>query len=238
MSKEKQTISSTLLGEDIVKFFIAGPLKTDPGFIIGLREPGLSDIHLTVVIKDNRIETHISDRTNGITHRIYSKPIEFDEIARVFIRRVRTWERSIHGNQLAFLPVGDLRSELHALMKTQGTIKKDDGTIVYPLELTEAELLMDFENPDRWTTSRVSRLDAESDIFSIIIENAIIRMVFPSGEKGMYLCPSFRQLDNLVEYMLDTIGFDQYLEELTQRTEFAALIQLRVEDVLGNGNGI
>jgi hypothetical protein len=88
MSKEKQKISTTLLGEDIVKFFIAGPLKTDPGFIIGLREPGFSDIHLTVVIKDNRIETYISDRSNGSTRRLYSKPIEFDAIARVFVNGI------------------------------------------------------------------------------------------------------------------------------------------------------
>ena len=197
-------------GKSILSFFLT-PSKD--GVIFGFIIPN-HDIHLSILYNGEKglIQPHITDKNVTIGRR--QQPIgRYTDILLIMeeiIYRVKSWIRIYHYNQRGWILKPKIKSQIQDLIMP----KELSNNIFNQPFYTEIEL-PDFSNDDCWTRVRLRNMIGIPEM--IFLESKIIlRLAFILDEKRMILV-SERQLEEIIEYLFDVIGLNDYIKYIKRK---------------------
>ena len=235
MSKDRIRVSYTVHGQPILNFFMAPKRGVDPGFIFGLKEnlAGLevSDYHLTTVVKDNHIESHVKIIKGGETEYCKNPLFTFDEINKKMERAIKRYTRKLHWNTVVYIPINELKENLLEIYEKygDGIIEEIDGSINIPLEYHLGTVEVDIENTHRWKRKRLCQIMPTEFFCAVIMDGEVPRFIYPLNEKDLYFCISDRQFRFLQGLGGRINGMMIYLEQLLDDPNMSMVLEEKIK---------
>ncbi len=236
MSKEKLSIIATFFGEDILKMFMKGPLKDDSGIILGVADKSLGDNHLTLVIKNDEIQSHRTKTIDGFKERSYGDPIDMNIFALQLVHIVDSWERKIHGNTKVFVVKKKLQLDALLLFGASELTTKGHNKYELHHEISDSVIPMDMNDENSWIITRASLLSTFRGKTAFIILDDELHFIHSSTKPGIFYCPSLEQVQEFAKIVNQLIGLDDYLDEVLEKGELKGLLEEKVDRIAKEKN--
>jgi len=231
MSKEKLSIITTLFGEDLMKMFMAGPLKDDSGIVFGVANKALGDNHLTLTIKEDQLQSHRTKTIDGIKEREYNEPITFQEISDKLDQIVGKWERKVHGNRKVF--VVKQRIQLDAILMMGNSKINSIGNNRYNIRHEESDsvVTLDMNDEKAWEVTRASKLSTFKGTTAFTILDDEFRFIHCTSKPGIFQCPLFQEIQEFAQVINQMIGLDDYLEDVLEMEEIKGPLEEKIAQI-------
>ena len=228
---DKRYIHMTLNGEVIISFWI-GP-TSEGGFCFGPRIEG-SNLHHTAWQKDGKFHYHT--RHKGIEEPSDESPIGGQKSTKMvtdqILKMLQKRQQYYHGNKTCWVFTPNRWERIRAILPRVD--KK--GDIIVPLEISFAELDMDFSRKELWRKVRISQLPTIKPHFGFIETRGGIRLIIPISKNEMLAWP-LSKVDEIQRYFYSVLGFDEfadYLKDTNEGKEFFRMTRNRIKQLLAS----
>jgi hypothetical protein len=225
----RRRIHITLNEEIIFSFWVDG--TTDDGVTLGPEIRGV-DVHHTFWEKDGKIRYHI--RHKGIEEPSdeshvggqKSTKLVTDKMLKMLEKRLRHY----HGNKTCWVFTLERWEKIKALSPRVN----EKGDLVVPLEMTLAQLDIDFSKKDLWRKARIRELFNVAPHFGFTETRAGLRFVVPISKNEMLVWP-LSKVDEIDKYLMEVLGFDEfanYLNDVEEGKKLFEIIDNRINQLL------
>ena len=220
----------TLNGEVIISFWV--DITKDGGLCIGPRIKGYN-LHHIVWEKDGKFRYHI--RHTRIEEPRDESPIGGQKSTKVVIdkmlKMLQKRQRRYHGNRTCWVFTSSRWERIKAILPWVD----EKGDIFVPLEMSFAELDMDFSKKELWRRVCIRQLPNIEPHFSFIETRGGIRLIVPISKNEMLAWP-LSKADEIQRYFLKVVGFDEfadYLKDTVEGKKFFKTTRDRIKQLLG-----
>lgn len=228
---DKRYIHMTLNGEVIISFW-AG-ITEDGGLCLGPRIKG-SNLHQTVWEKEGKFRYHI--RHKGIAEPRDESPIGGQRSTKVVMGRMMKMlqkrRQSFHGNRTCWIFTPSRWERIKAVLPRAD----EKGNIFVPLEMSFAELDVDFSKKELWRNVRIRQLTDIEPHFGFIETCGGLRLIVPISRNEMLAWP-LSKTDEIQRYFIEVIGFNEFADYLNDTDEgktFFKTARNRIKQLLGS----
>lgn len=200
-------------GEVRLRCYLA---PTSEGFVFGVADSRVADVHLTIFARDGKIRTHIKDASRNPAY-VYDRTFTPDILNRKAEARVRKWTVPYHGNSTAWV----MRPALRKKLERSFTFPVAGDVATIPWEAVRAQILLDFENPRRWRRVRIRELSKTPNEIGFRIEAGRVYVIRPLDGRRMlkFTEGQMKALDRLVFEYLGFVEYGDYLEQRLSKPE-------------------
>lgn len=179
--------------------------QSQDGVVVGATDPAIGPIHLTILKKDGRFTSHITDATQTPPRRI--RAVDVNVEAQRFLRRaMRLYVRRYRRTEVAWMMTPQLRERIR---KTIQPVRKGRN-LVYPLENQGRRFPLDFRDPEGWVKVKIiDILKWPPGEWGWKVSEGKAYLVRPIDEKvAMWMTE--RQARNYFLGALEVLGFKSY----------------------------
>lgn len=191
----------------MLEFYIT---KSNDGFVFGIKRLK-TDVHLTVLPNRGKLRVHITDTSelSDIDKVIWDQGTKFSVIEKKVLRLVKPLFQRYHGNKKGWIFTKEMKEQIENVLLPKEVIKNHFNISINSL----GEIILpDFKESKYWKRIYLREAINTGDLVFIEYPSVIkIAYVLDNDHK---LCLSQYQLKNLIEYFLDILGLNQYLDYL------------------------
>ncbi len=195
---KKKTVKITALDKGIMFYG-----QTKDGMVFGLCLEGVGDIHLITMDDGDFISNHITDRTGSAPLRKNIGKIPKIRYEALMNSRIR-WIRKYHGNQKCWVMTQKLMEKIDSDFKNLANSRQ------IPLELINGQIVLDFDNSDRWKRVRIRELMTIRRV-GFVEDGYIIRIVEPFDKNTMFYYSDL-QFKRWSHKLARMMGIEEYMD--------------------------
>jgi len=216
-------LTYTYEGDELLSLFIS-PTR-DKGFSIGFTDPAFKNIHFTIYQnpKDNRIHSHITDKSKG--SKPYSQLMDIELYAFLVQKLTKNWVVPASKIEYIYVPTEKLKSKIDKI-----TPKRiSDEKVTFPLELLYSRIKTDLNNKKRWKKIPARELQSVKDPLILAFFRNKIHFVFPVlNDPTHVLCFTELQHKRFMNNILRIMGIDIF-------SRYIDLLNIDLKDLTSYG---
>ncbi len=186
-------------------YFLLFVKPLSDGALIGMAHPKIGDVHLSMLFNKGDNSWHIADKRDKDNPQ-YPLRSEISETAFTsgVVRRLKKMTQQYHPNQKCWIMTDYLKKKIHEVR-----MGLDPNPENVPLEFIMGKVECDFENPERWLKIKIR--DLKQNERGFIIDGKHVKCIEPLSKDRM-LCYSARQYYGLGNFIMKSLGLDDYLD--------------------------
>lgn len=173
-------------------------------------------MHHSVWEEDGKFRYHIRHR--GIEEPRDESPIGGQKSTKIVVDRMskmlKKRRQQYHGNRTCWMFTTSRWQKIRAILPRVD----EKGDLFVPLEMSFAELDMDFSKKELWRKVHIRQLPNIEPHFGFIETCNGIRLIVPISENKMLAWPLSR-VDEIQKYFMRVIGFDEFADYLKATDE-------------------
>jgi len=217
---DKRYMHLTFNGKTIVSFWMAP--TSNGGFCFGPRIKG-ADLHHTAWQKADKFRYHTEHK--GIEKPSDESPIGGQKSTKMvtekMLKMLQKRLKHYHGNRTCWVFTPSRWKKIESILPRVD----EKGDIIVPLEISFAELDMDFSKRELWLKVRIRQLPTIDPHFGFIETYRGIRLVVPISQNEMLAWP-LSKVDEIQMYFYNVLGFGEFTDYLMDTNEGKKLFRM------------